>query len=851
MWSFQQASTVAAVNKRLRVVKRHTFNPLILRSVQTKIIPTVVFFIALAMGIQSTQAASVWVVRNGDVTLHLDRDVLMDHGLTIRSKMPRSTERDGSDRNDSTINFTLANSDEISFYADFDTIQEWYASTLTIAEGIQIVSRHGSATVYDFQIIFDQIDQNSLQPPSPENIHVSTNVSPYLELHGFRAGFNPVNETMIMPSEAIRISSDLARILGDEHLAGLKIGRVVARSNLYIESGHEPLLDNIPPIAPYEGSVAGTGGDMTFCQLYGLAQYGRSGDVVGLAVATTSWNVGTSDLEWYSVPNNNHPFIAMNLYRLEEDRFEQIGQSWVKHGFFALGSEQCGTACTYQPGHAAGNWLGVGCTDTYSSGLNASQSNLGPRYEINPWTGWWLFNGSHLNFSHSHDGQIEHRIQVHDDDLDPVQHPSVEYYTEGYYVVHDDLLTMNNAAWKPVTVAGSPGGTWNLGMSSASNPPTIGFAIDAWTDARQTVIAEEVPPKKSVSPDGRCLLAAKSSKINLKQWHYEYAVLNIDMDRKVQSFSIPLSSDTSVNSIGFSAVQSHGEPYSNTPWTSSVANGAITWSTVDNPIRWGTLYNFWFNANTPPFDTDATLGLYEPGTPDSVSGITTGPDPTGPLCLPLDPPTGDDTLLNKNRYISFHPGNQNQSAAIRVRMKSLMHPENPQGGEPDFTPFEDQIRWVGPPAVYLEGVNEIPVFTAAGLQCDPYYMDWGGIDLLAVYGAEIIPSSSYEVQLIHESCSNLSNEANYTPPLSIATLKWGDIVPPYITDLNITSQPDIRDILSVVDKFLGFLNPIKTRSQLQPNIPLPGTNVGIAEVLKCVDAWLGTPYPFEGPTDCP
>ncbi|MCH7705274.1 MAG: hypothetical protein IIB61_09180 [Planctomycetes bacterium] len=107
--------------------------------------------------------------------------------------------------------------------------------------------------------------------------------------------------------------------------------------------------------------------DMTFCQLYDLRQHGRVGSVVGLALATTSWNVGTADLMWFQSPDPRHPFIVQNLYRIEADRFEQIGQSWIKHGFFALDDEQCGVPCTYEDGHSRGSWLGVGCTDTYRS----------------------------------------------------------------------------------------------------------------------------------------------------------------------------------------------------------------------------------------------------------------------------------------------------------------------------------------------------------------------------------------------------------------------------------------------------------------------------------------------------
>lgn len=809
----------------------------------TSFLSGLVFLVTLAFTYTPTFAESVWVMRSADMTIHLDLDALASHGLTVQL-----VTRSPLEKNESSIEVTIANNDDVAFLAEQNSINEWYASTLSIAEGLRFVSRSGSQTVYDFNIAFDEFDPYRLQSAAIASSYEPS--SPALELHGFRVGFNASQSSIILPSESVRISNSLAGALGDPHLAGLSIGWAVTRGETFLERGSDSDLEILQPVSNEMGSVAGLVGDMTFCELYGLRQFGRLGNTVGLAMATTSWNVGTADLQWFAIPNSNHPFIAMNIYRLEDDRFQQIGQSWLKHGFFALDSEQCGTSCRYEPGHSAGNWLGVGCTDTYSAGLNALQSNLGPRYEVNPWTGAWNFSGSHISVFHTH-SQVDHRLQLLDNDVDPAQHVVATYYAEAYYVVGDDGNHMNNASWKPIIVNGLPGGTWNFGMSNFSVRPETGFAIDAWTDARTTVIAQEVPPVEFSSPDGRCVLAVKTKKINLKLWHYEYALLNVDMHRKVKSFSILISADTLVTNNGFSAVQSHDEPFSNTPWTSSVSTSTVTWTTADNPLRWGTLYNFWFDADTPPADTAATLGLFDPGTIESVAGITTGPNPSGPVCLPLSPPTADLTQIDKNRYISFTPGNAMQSAAIRVRLKTLMQPANPAGNEPDYSLFEDQLRWVGQPILYPEATKGEPSFTAAKLQCEPLFRDWGDIDLLYVYGDDIIPSSIYDVQLIHQSCIKFNNEAHFTEILSIPTGLWGDIVTPFIHDPNITFQPDIKDVLAVVDKFLGVLDPIKARSQIQPNIPDPTLGVGIADILNVVDAWLGTSYPFAGPSSCP
>ena len=82
------------------------------------------------------------------------------------------------------------------------------------------------------------------------------------------------------------------------------------------------------------------------------------------SVGTTSCNIGTVDLLWVA-NTNRHPVIGQNMYRLKDGKFEQIGLSWLKHGFTALTENLCGR-CN---GHG-GAVLGVGCSDPYVASLN-------------------------------------------------------------------------------------------------------------------------------------------------------------------------------------------------------------------------------------------------------------------------------------------------------------------------------------------------------------------------------------------------------------------------------------------------------------------------------------------------
>jgi hypothetical protein len=112
--------------------------------------------------------------------------------------------------------------------------------------------------------------------------------------------------------------------------------------------------------------------------------------------------------------------------------------------------------------------------------------------------------------------------------------------------------------------------------------------------------------------------------IQHSNFRYEYAVYNMNSERGVGSFSVPVGMSP-VTNIGMSSVLSHGEPWSNDPWQSKVENGRLTFATKTfqesenaNAIRWGTTYNFWFETDSPPAQMDAQLGRFKPGNGPAV-----------------------------------------------------------------------------------------------------------------------------------------------------------------------------------------------------------------------------------------
>jgi hypothetical protein len=113
-------------------------------------------------------------------------------------------------------------------------------------------------------------------------------------------------------------------------------------------------------------------------------------------------------------------------------------------------------------------------------------------------------------------------------------------------------------------------------------------------------------------------------------------VFNMNSDRSGRSFSVPIPAGVTVTNAGFRDVAYHsGDPYDLADWSISTDGGSVTWTggtyatnPNGNALRFSTMYNFWFDATTPPRDAAATLGLFKPGAtgaPDAMTVAVKGP----------------------------------------------------------------------------------------------------------------------------------------------------------------------------------------------------------------------------------
>jgi hypothetical protein len=499
----------------------------------------------------------------------------------------------------------------------------------------------------------------------------------FFNIEGHQYNYDAAAQSFAITGGRLLISKQFASTLGIPSEAGSLAGTIsigAAMQPIQIEQlvRGETKAMVMPPMQHAVGPGIPNlvpGPDVIVGDVEDVAQFNSPvGTQVGLAIGTDSCNNGDQPINWFQLPQTDHPVVPQNLYRMSggannDTRFEQIGQSWMKHTFFALEDFVCGNCNT--SGCQTGSHLCPGCSDPYTSGLNGDQDSIGSRAWVNPFTG--SFPSTANNHSgHSHNG-VSHRILVETSDLIPGQNTGASYFGEAAYISpheftwcqsHPTQCNMfNNYSYRRFSVTGGP---------TFFNFPSVGStvrmqpAIQAWAATSATVNQIEPDPGN----DGIWLMGYKITSPSAGVWHYEYALFNMNLDRGIQSFSVPLNAGVNVSNIGFHAPPQHpgwahdgtqGDAgYSSAPWSVTQAPDSITWNTETfvqnqnaNAIRWGTLYNFRFDADQPPQAANATVGFFKTGSPMMVAiqapaGGTPTPTPTA-TATPTATPTATAT----------------------------------------------------------------------------------------------------------------------------------------------------------------------------------------------------------------
>jgi len=503
----------------------------------------------------------------------------------------------------------------------------------------------------------------------------------FFNVEGAEYDYNANARSLGIASGRLLISKQFANALGRPSDAGSIVGKIsVGAAMQQIEITQvvngKPKSVVVPPLSQ-GASPAGTlvpGPDIIVGDLPDMVQVGSTGSQVGLGVATTSCNIGDQPVDFHALPETDHPFFPQNLYRMSGgsdnlQRFEQIGQNWIKHAFGADELDECNVGCDTS-NCVQFSQLCPGCADPYLADENGWTDLLGSRAWVNPFTGSFPGgldgNGQPTTSDHTghvHDG-ASHRIRVNVDDLNTTLNQGATYFAEAAYLTaqeyawcqsHPGQCNMyNNASHRQFLVSGTTNFTFSpVGVTGRMQP-----AIMAWTNA---TISPQLQPDPG--NDGVWYLGYKVTNTSTGTWHYEYALYNLNLDRAIQSFSVPIATGTNINNVGFHAPPQdpgwandgtlNNQGYSSMPWGVSQTSDSITWNSETfaqnqnaNAIRFGTLYNFRFDADQPPQSATATVGFFKTGSPTTVAiqapagGATPTPTATAtPTATPRPTPT--------------------------------------------------------------------------------------------------------------------------------------------------------------------------------------------------------------------
>ena len=495
----------------------------------------------------------------------------------------------------------------------------------------------------------------------------------FFNIQGHQYDYNPAAQSLAITNGRLLISKEFANALGRPSDAGsvagtISIGAAMQPAEITRLSNGQAQSVTMPPLqhALSQGTpqTLVPGPDVIVGDIESVEQPqgAVNGNFVGLGVGTVSCNNGDQPIDWHPLPNTNHPVIPQNLYRMSgggdhTERFEQIGQSWMKHAFFALEEFICGT-CNTSPPCVTGDQLCPGCADTYVASLNYDQDLIGSRAWVNPFTGVFPSNPDPNNHAgHNHTG-TSHRVTVATSDLIPAQNPGATYFAEADYIspteytwcqAHPGQCNMyNNVSYRPFTVSGGPT-TFTFGAAGLT--VRMQPAIQTWASTGATVAQVEPDPGN----DGIWFMGYKVTNPSAGVWHYEYALSNENLDRAIQSFSVPVGG-AHISNIGFHAPPQepawpndgtfNNQGYSSAPWAVDQSGGSITWSTETfatnqnaNAIRFGTLYNFRFDADQPPQTANATVGYFKTGSPMTVEIQAPGQGGGTPTPTPTVTPT--------------------------------------------------------------------------------------------------------------------------------------------------------------------------------------------------------------------
>jgi hypothetical protein len=538
------------------------------------------------------QAQEMWQATRIETTVTIYEDLWEGLGFRVLDKKPTATAM-----REEGEGFLAKPLSELFFYAPGGDFEVFTGGIIYLDGGYEIEFKGETLSFDDFEI---RTIPNSyhLDVFGPNNLRWFT-VS-HAHTHA-----KPTETTLTYKHGDLLLAPELANRLGlTPH-----IGQPMGILDMTVELD-QPISQSF--IGDCSGNFEGDI-DVVLTELSRPFQRSSNGTVIAFSSSAELENQGTADVPWYnaiapSSPLGQHPYLVQHMLMEQDGILRMIGQADVKHAFFSINS---GCNC---PG---ANILYVGCADVYGASTNVNQFYLGPREEVDPFTGNWESMGSHfdgdpVDNERDHGGSADHPDPTtHTMAIDPamLDLPGARYWVEAWYVVQGDINIDNSFAYREVDPFLN-GSTWTFSDVTASiNQP----GIEAWVTANSATESTE----RINTGRGQIHVSSKVTDLGGGFYRYAYALYNMDYNNGVQGVSIGSFEELQNVTTQFFDLDQNSE----NDWSTVVEASQIVFANENgNPLPWGTLYSVVVDSTNEPAQGQirVDLGQLNPDRPNVV-----------------------------------------------------------------------------------------------------------------------------------------------------------------------------------------------------------------------------------------
>jgi len=399
--------------------------------------------------------------------------------------------------------------------------------------------------------------------------------------------------------------------------------------------------------------IASASPDLICSEINGATSFGFVDGKVAYSFGTTVCNIGDAPVDWVA-ETNQHPLFSQTLYKLKDRQLTQIGIGFVRNGIIPLAGNACGLDCT----PAGFDALGAGCSTSNASSINGSQGSMGPRTEINAFTGDFPYPFTSIGQTGN---AIYKRLQV---DLADVSDPDALYFIETQIITSAEANPedrTNNTSYRQVLFSPGSANASLTGPTYTQQP-----AIFAWRDHGNGIGMPDpdvLITQATIPNDGIIHAGSRATDLDDGTWRYDYAIHNQNSSQGIGWIEHSLGVFGDAHALAFESVAYHDdldELIDDSDWlteffdcdsyNSWYADGFVT-NPLANEIRWGTTSSFSFITATEPREEVAyglTIGYSiasaADGEPYFLNDIDAVSPQNGDICLCPPDLNGDDQL---------------------------------------------------------------------------------------------------------------------------------------------------------------------------------------------------------------